>query len=405
MKKVVYITAKAPFGQLGETYILPEMLALKSLGVDLMIIPRDYSTEVFHKIASQLLDNTVSIPLFNVTIGKELLKFLLFRPIAFFKMLRHIVFRARTSRIAFKNLIVFPKAIFMSHLLKQEDVLHIHAHYGSTTSTMAYVISALTGIPWSFTVHRWDIPENNLLDLKCESAVFVRTIDQQGLDEVGEVVKKQSLRQKVRVIHVGINIDHICRKSETSPETFTILCPAMLVLKKGHKYLFGACSILKERNISLKCLVAGDGPLREDLRRIVDDLNLNGYVEFLGPLSQEQLFELYESGRVNLVVLPSIVAEDGQKEGIPVSLMEAMSYGIPVISTNTGGIPELLGDNNGIIIEEKNSHAIATSIEKLFHDRNYGTFIGKRGCRKVEQDFNISVISKQLLHLFTLPPA
>jgi len=124
-------------------------------------------------------------------------------------------------------------------------------------------------------------------------------------------------------------------------------------------------------------------------------------IKFLGRLPHEQLLGLYAEGRVDVVVLPSIVTGDDVREGIPVALMEAMSYGIPVISTRTGGIPELLGDGSGIMVEEKDAESLAGAIEKLINDPDYYALTGMRGREKIERDFNLSLISERLLELFS----
>lgn len=401
MGKIAYITAKAPYGALGETYILPEMLAIKKAGIDLIILPRDKSDELFHAIAKPLLADTLSLPLLDAAIAKSLFKIVIAQPAQFLNILINIVFRSRNPRIALKNMVILPKALYIAATLETENVLHIHAHYGSTTSTMAYIISSLTGIPWSFTVHRWDIPENNLLGIKCRTAAFLRAIDEKGKEEVLSIVNDPTQIDKVRVLHVGIEAGNHLIKDDRSDKMFTFLCPAMLVSKKGHRYLFEACRILSNRGMNFKCLVAGDGPLKRDLKSMVAHLGLGDCIEFLGALSSEEIFSLYQENRVDLVVLPSIVTDDGDKEGIPVALMEAMSYSIAVVSTNTGGIPELLDDGCGIMVREKDPVQLADAIGKLAHDKNYRASLGQSGKMKVEQDFNISNISAKLLSLFS----
>jgi len=402
MGKIAYITVKAPYGRLGETYIFPEMLAIIEKGMELLILPRDRSEELFHRSAEPLVGNTLSVPLFSSAIAKDLLKVAFRSPLQLLALLRDTVFRSRNAEIALKNIRIVPKAVHLSERLKSENIDHIHAHYGSTTSTMAYIISVLTGIPWSFTVHRWDIPENNLLSLKCRNAVFVRAIDERGREEVIRIVNGAAPSEKIRNIHVGIHVNGTSRSSDAETgKPFTILCPAMLVLKKGHKYLFEACRLLSERGRKFRCLIAGDGPLRDELGLMAENSGLNGTVELLGALTQEQMFGLYKSGSIDLVVLPSIVTGDGEKEGIPVSLMEAMSYAIPVISTDTGGIPELLGCGSGIIVNEKDPVSLSSAIEKLMEDEAYCRLLGARGREKVEQEFNVSDIADRLLNLFS----
>lgn len=400
MSKIAYITAKIPYGS-QETFILTEILSLKQSGIDLLIIPRDKGKKVFNKEAVLLIKDTINIPWFNLKIFLNLLIFILLRLPEFFDIIYTTILKARNIKIGLKNLIILPKSLYLSNILK-EKVSHIHAHWASTTSTMAYIISKVTGIPWSFTAHRWDISENNLLKEKCKNASFVRTICHEGRDEILEIIRDNYVNHKILVIHMGIKMPETGNKNQCASRPFTILCPANLVIKKGHKYLFEACKILLEKNVKFKCLIAGDGPLENELRNLTVRLKLEGCIEFLGRLPHDRLLDLYSTGEIDTVVLPSIITPDGEKEGIPVALMEAMSYKVPVISTNTGGISELIENSCGVMVDEKNPRAIAIALEKLIKNTNYREYISRNGEGKVQRDFNVSIIAQKLLKLFSV---
>jgi len=400
MKRIAYITVKAPFGT-QETFILTEILALKEMGADILILPRDKSGDLFHKEAESLLEDILCIPWFDVDIAKDFMKFICRKPVYFIKIMYDTVFKARNIRIAFKNLIVFPKAVSLSENLKEASISHIHAHWASTPSTMAYIISEVTGIPWSFTAHRGDIAENNIISKKCASASFVRAIDEKGRKDLTGIVGDSVPDRKILTLHMGVEVAGNVKKPAISQEAFTILCPANFVPKKGHRYLFESCRILSDKGMKFECLISGDGSLEDELKKMVEGLPVGCNIRFLGRLPHEQLLGLYAEGRVDVVVLPSIVTGDDVREGIPVALMEAMSYGIPVISTRTGGIPELLGDGSGIMVEEKDAESLAGAIETLINDPDYYALTGMRGRKRIERDFNISLISKRLLELFS----
>ncbi len=400
MKRIAYITVKAPFGT-QETFILTELLALKDRGADILILPRDRSDELFHKEAEPLIKDTLSTPWFDVYIARDFISFICRKPLSFIKIVYNIAFKARNIRIALKNLIVFPKAVSLSEDIKKASISHIHAHWASTPSTMAYIISGITGIPWSFTAHRGDIAENNIIKKKCASASFVRAIDEKGRKDLMEIAGDSDLQGKILTLHMGVEVPGKIRKPGISREVFTILCPANFVPKKGHRYLFESCKILSDRGVKFECLISGDGPLGDELKSMVEEFPVGRNIRFSGRLPHEQLLGLYAEGRVDAVVLPSIVTGDDVREGIPVALMEAMSYGIPVISTRTGGIPELLGDGGGIMVEQKDAESLAGAIEKLINDPDYYALTGMQGRKKIERDFNVSLISKRLLELFS----
>lgn len=109
--------------------------------------------------------------------------------------------------------------------------------------------------------------------------------------------------------------------------------------------------------------------------------------------------EMYQNKEIDLVVLPSITTKKGEHEGIPVSLMEAMAYQIPVISINTGGIPELLSDGAGTIVEEKSPVKLSQAIIKAMKEGNFAKELSKNAYRKIREKFNIKKNVKTLLGL------
>lgn len=268
---------------------------------------------------------------------------------------------------------------------------------GHNVTIISASYSHLFRNPRSMTLHRWDITENNMLRLKVEKAAFTRCIAKDGQKEVLSIVGKK-YHNKIKVLYMGIFIPKKLPEINQKPQKiFVITCPANFVPKKGHKFLIEACSLLVKRGLrDFQCLLIGDGPIKDSLRDYAVSLEVEHIVKFLGLLPHENLLKMYENGEVNVVVLPSIITDDGEKEGIPVALMEAMAYGIPVISTNTGGIPELL-EGAGIIVSEKDSVSLANAIEKCIIDREYAYKLGLLGREKVMSEFNIEKNVKKLI--------
>lgn len=396
--KVIYITAHTPYGK-GETFIMDEMLALKQSGIKIIIIPRNPPRNVFNKKAKNILSNTIWLPLVNlrmvIYLFYSFLKNKRLRQICF-KIIKH----SRNFFILIKNLLIMPKANFIAQWIKNSNVDHIHAHWGSTTSTMSYVISELTKIPWSFTLHRWDISEDNILKLKCSSAKFTRCISQDGKFEVIKLIGSQ-LKDKIQTIYMGVQIPKIGVVSRKRNSKFTIICPANLRRKKGHYHLIEACKIILDEEIkTFHCLIIGDGPLKTVISDQIRKLNLFHYIKMLDRIPHEDLMHMYERGDIDTVILPSIIDEKGEREGIPVALMEAMSYGIPVISTNTGGIPELISEDAGILVEQKNPYALAQAIKLLMHNPKIAKKIGSRGYYVVKKRFNLKKLTHELIDVF-----
>lgn len=396
--KVVYITAHAPFGT-DESFVLDEMLAVTGLGIDLIIVPRDPPRQVFHEEAQGLLTRSVTLPILNWRMILQFIWALLSRP-RLWSILWTVARHSRSQKILIKNLAVLPKAVFVAALLNEKEIDHIHAHWGSTTSSMAWTISGLMGIPWSFTLHRWDIAENNLLEIKVEHACFARCIGEAGRREVLSIVG-DLYQDKVRVLHLGARMPvalPVCKSGSHSD--FVVACPANFFPVKGHRFLVKAFALLRARGYkNCRCLLIGDGPLQVQIRAYVTELGLKDVVTFTGRLPHGRLMQLYESGEVHAVVLPSIMTADGQKEGIPVALMEAMSHGIPVVSTDTGSIPELVCDGAGLLVKQQNPDQLADALQTLIEDRELSGEIGRKGNERVKSHFNLVKNVTQLLEL------
>lgn len=394
-KKILFITAQIPWGK-GESFILGEMLEIKRQGINLLIIPRNPFREVFHKDAKELLENALWLPLLNFKILKNFLG-KLFTKLELWKILGTFFKYSRNPWILIKNLAVFPKAIFITKILPKEKINYIHAHWGGTTATMAYIVSRFTKIPYSFTLHRWDIKENNMLREKVRSAKFVRCISECGKNELIEIIGEK-YKEKIKVIYMGIKIPLTSKEILQEKKSFKLITPANLVEVKGHKYLIEACTILVEKDIkNFQCIFYGEGRLRTKLESLIKEKKLSNYVKMPGAIPHEKLMEIYKNKEIGTVILPSIVTNKGEHEGIPVALMEAMAYRTPVISTNTGGIPELLSNGTGVIIKEKSPEQLVEAILKIMKDENFKKEISEKGYQRVRREFNVEQNAKTLI--------
>ncbi len=396
--KIAYITSQTPYGP-GESFILPEVIELKKQGHEVVVFPLRPKEELEKgQEAAEVGKLTVRFPLFDFSVFLHALRLAILRPALVAYIVVSIFQYSGSFKKILKNLAVVPKGLVLGEEVKKRDIEHIHAHWASTPSTAAYIASLFSGVPWSFTAHRWDIAEGNMLPAKAKSSKFIRAIDTNGAEEIKEQIPF-SFWQKVRVVHVGVVLPSF--SSIEKKEPFIVTCIAHLVPKKGHKFLFEACSVLQERGISFRCLLFGDGPLGDELRQMANQLNLNSMVEFRGRVAHDEILNLYTTGVVSAVVLPSIETNDGEKEGIPVALMEAMAAGVPVISTTTGGIPELLGDEAGILVPPEDSKVLADAIEQLMKSPDLRRKIGAKGKEKVKKEFAVDSIVAKMVGLFS----
>jgi colanic acid/amylovoran biosynthesis glycosyltransferase len=393
---VVYVTARLPFGD-GEPFIVPEIIQLGAKGCDLTVVPVRTAGAVADGDALALVPMTACVPLLSLRVLGAALAETVRAPLNVGGAL--LLLRGSTRpRVLLKNLTVFPKALWLARHARTVGADHIHAHWASTSSTLAMVAGEVSGIPWSFTAHRWDIAENNLLREKARLACFVRVISAHGAEELRGIVGDSSWSPWVH--HIGVRLPP---KADTPPPArgpLRILTAARFVQKKGHANLLQAVELLAQRGVAVHIELAGDGPLEPELRERVTELGLADAVEFLGRVSHEDLLTDMARGRWDAMALPSIVTRSGELEGIPVSLIEAMACGLPVVGTDAGGVPELLGDGAGLLVPPCDPSALADAIELLARDDALRASLADRGRQRVEEAFSVERIVAALHRRF-----
>lgn len=332
--RLLFLTSSAPFGK-SESFVISEANAIAKLGHEVILVPtliRKGKPNNFQ------LHNNIRVlaePLLSFKFLSPLLCFIVFD----FKLMVKLFLLIRDRNIlnSLKNFVVIPKSIWLSNYIKKNPVDHIHAHWLTTPSTLAMLVGEITGIPWSVTGHRGDIVANNSLRNKYEKAKFIRFISESGKRLAASRV--EVLEQKTFVLHLGINLDENnsveCLTPQKHSGSFNIVCPANLIPVKGHQFLIDSVLLMKHKN-HIKLFIVGDGELRQELEDRVKALNLQSSIVFFGHVAHSELLSWYRTGEINAVVLPSLDLGNGLHEGIPVSLMEAMAFKIPIISTRTG---------------------------------------------------------------------
>jgi colanic acid/amylovoran biosynthesis glycosyltransferase len=390
--RIIYVTASLPFGT-QEAFVIAEINALAALGHDVLVVPRSPTGQLIH--AAELHAPTKVERLFSSDVLRAAFHGCFTHPLRALAAARCVP-RSRSVPIAIKNISVMPKALWLAKLARSWRADHIHCHWAATTATMTMIASELSAVPWSFTAHRWDIVENNLLAVKADSAAFVRVISEGSLRMVATRGIDDS--RKLRLIRMGVDMPELPESKTSSNQV--VLCPANLVEVKGHRFLLRAWQLLRSRGVAGELWLAGQGELEQQLRALVGELNLQDSVKLLGALPHKSLLELYETNSIASVVLASIDMGNGCHEGIPVALIEAMSYGIPVISTGTGAIPELILPGAGVLVPPQDPLALADAIQRLLEDRHAAKQIGWGGRLRVTQIHDIRRIAATLQDYF-----
>ncbi len=382
---LIYVTAALPFSS-GETFFVPEIAELQRRGVRVTVVPIRPGPSVIHADTENLMGITIAAPLISLSIIRDAMAEIARTPALTFRAAM-LISKSRNLRIFLKNLIVFPKGLWMARVARLQGADHIHAHWASTSATTALIASVVSGIPWSFTAHRWDIPENNLLDIKAQSARFVRTIDVQGKRELETLIERHL--DKLRVIHIGVSAGQTIPKSTARPRRgLQVLIGARFVEVKGHRYAVEAMAKLKAAGVDVSLDLAGDGPLKKDIEKYAGQLDVLDRIHFHGIVDHQELLTQLRDHQWDVALLPSILTKES-KEGIPVFLIEAMAAGVPVVAANTGGIPELLDNGAGILIPQRDAEAIAITLARLATDGDLRLQLREKSLLRVRDQFTI----------------
>jgi glycosyltransferase involved in cell wall biosynthesis len=390
--RLIYLTAYLPDGA-SEAFIIPEIEALTRHGHQVLVVPRSPGGGVIH--GEDLVAMSRRERLFSPRVLKAAVRVSAAAPIRTLSAAA-CAFQSRSAWLVMKNLAVVPKALWLANLARLWGADHIHCHWSGTTATMALLASRISGIPWSLTAHRWDIVENNLLSLKVGDASFVRFISQDGL----KLAKAAGVTAgaKIRFISMGVRIPE-CRDARPAGEK-VVLCPARLEEVKGHRFLVEAWRLLRDRGVGAKLWLAGDGTLRPRIQTQIRELGLQDTVLLLGTVPNRSILRMYKEGVVSALVVPSVDLGNGHHEGIPVALIEAMSYAIPVVATPTGGITELVIPGAGLLVPPENPVALADAIQSLLENVQLAEQVGCAGRRHVIEAHDVDRIAAALVSGF-----
>jgi glycosyltransferase involved in cell wall biosynthesis len=263
-------------------------------------------------------------------------------------------------------------------------------------------VSRLTGVPFSFTAHARDIFEygdrRSLRD-KTQAAKAVIAISEDGRQRLIELAGPEAA-DKIHLVRNGIDLTHFRRRTRNASGE-RILAVSRLVPKKGLDTLLRAVAMLVDRGRDVRCQIVGDGPLHDELRKAAKDLRIADRVEFSGSLDAGAVLGAYRHATV--VALPCRTDENGDRDGLPVSIVEAMAVGVPVVSTRISGIPEVVEDGvSGLLVEPDDMRGLAAALERVLDDSKLRRSLADAGwC--VAQDFDRRITTAELIAALGLP--
>lgn len=389
------------FPRIDETFILREINELERNGQPVVVVPivRVFP-RVIHEEAKPWMKRALFTPLLDFSILRSNLRAFFRTPLRYLQILltiiTHTMWRPRTL---LRSVALFPKSIHLAHVLTAMGVRHAHAHFATHAATAAWIISSISDITYSFTVHGPDVFVHRLLlREKIEKATFVRCTSTFNKAFLSGLYPLRT-QGKLEVIHTGVNPDVYVAASRAAARKRTaiqILSVAALTPTRGYPVLIDACARLIEAGFDIECNIVGDGRLRQVTEQWIARHGLDQRVRLLGALPQHEVARLM--GEADIFVFPSIIAVDGQMDGIPISLMEAMAAGKPVVASAISGIPELVRNEvSGLLVDAAYPQRIEAAVRRLLEDPALRDRLGKAGRKTVQTRFDVRRTTQKLI--------
>lgn len=300
----------------------------------------------------------------------------------------------------------FLQAGYIAHLaLEAGAIRHLHAHFCHTATTVTMFASRLCGLPFSFTAHAKDIyvralNPGDLLQTKLRRAKFAVTCVKANQAHLASLGMKET---PIYNIYHGLDTRRFAPGDGAAEEPATpmLLSVGRLVEKKGFPVLIEACRLLKDSGYRFQCqIISGPGPCAEQIASLIHELALEDTVALRPAVTQEELQEIFR--QATLFVLPCQIADNDDRDGIPNVLVEAMASGLPVVSTNISGIPELIEHGvNGLLTPQKDAPALAGAVARLLDApalrQELGAAAREKVCRLFDAESNILALHKLFL--------
>ena len=281
------------------------------------------------------------------------------------------------------------------------DVDWLHAHFLHTPASVTRYAALIRGLGWSFSAHAkdiWTSPEWELR-VKLADAAWGVTCTQANLDYLRSLSPAPG---KVHLVYHGLDFSRFPAPPVRQPGTgdrVTIVSVGRAVEKKGYSDLLKALASLRDEP-RWRFEHAGGGPLAARLKVQAEKLGIAARIAWHGAQNRGFIFDLL--GRADLFVLPSRLAASGDRDGLPNVLMEAQAFGVPVLSTDVSGIPELVShDETGLLVPQRDPAALAGALKLLISDAQLRRRLGNAGAQNVRQKFSsepgINFVARKLL--------
>lgn len=283
---------------------------------------------------------------------------------------------------------------------------HLHAHFALRATELAMAVAGLTAGSYSFTAHAYDIyREPSGLEHKIRGARFVVTCTGANVKYLRALCPEVP-PERIRLVYHGLEAGPgpavRAPRRETAPPL--VLTAGRLIRKKGFDVFIAACAELARRGVAFRAAIVGDGPLRTQLEGQIRSAHLTDRIHLLGWRSYRDLVTLYQEAAV--FALPSRIAEDGDRDGIPNVLIEALQYRVPVVATAVSAIPEVVRNGEtGWLVGPNDPAALAEGLATALGDPASAQVLASAGRDFVNREFDAARNAARLLAMFPGGPA
>ncbi len=385
MKRIGYLLHNFP--GITDTFIKREIRSLQKMGTDVSVISvwKPTASQTTPKIlADWAADTDFLLPRPAISILVTLIGSAIRRPARFLGTLKLALSMSRPGLCGITyQLFYFCEAVLAAEILRKKNIDHVHNHIGDQSGTVTMLAAKLANIEYSITFHGWPVffdAKYSKIKEKVAAARFTRAISYFCQSQL-MMFSGNDDPEPFRVVHCGLAIEKYHYRPPRE-QVKTLFCAARLSPEKGISFLVKALKLLADRGHVLKLRLAGNGPNRNALEALTKALGISTNVEFLGFLNEDEVINELQSA--DLFVLPSFV------EGLPVSAIEAMAIGVPVIATNIAGTSELIEHGKtGLLVRPSDPDALAKAVAMMIGDYDFRLSAAKLGRKKVIEEFDI----------------
>ena len=302
-------------------------------------------------------------------------------------------------KIQFLSFILFN--VLSSRKLKDMDVIHVQ--WPIPNGLGALFLKIFNNISYINTIHGEEV----YLSKRYHTTILLKILVKNSIKTItnSSGTLKVSLengleKNKLEIIPFGVDTN-IFRPYNVLKDknVFQILSVGYLIERKGFEYLINSINEVLKVHTNVKLKIVGTGPLENQIKKQIKELKLEGTVEIIGNVSEEELLDLYNSSQI--FVLPSIVDSQGNTEGLGVVLLEAMACKVPVIASNIGGIPDIVHDKvNGTLVPEKDVLELTMAIDEMIENEEFRKSLALNGYEMVKGYFSWEKIAKDYIDIY-----